>query len=85
VTLCEQLPEGCDLTNCHATFKVLLYRFLCNLIDVCYHRCHKQICNHDQKMERLDNYIWSLHEIIRSVCLLVTALMMDLSLQGQCC
>jgi hypothetical protein len=38
---------------------------------MCYHCCCKQICNHDQKMERLDNYIWSLHEITRSMCLLV--------------
>jgi hypothetical protein len=64
VTLCEQLPEGCDLTNCNATFKVLLGRFLCNLLDMCYHRCHKRICNHDQKMEQLDNYIWSLHPCV---------------------
>lgn len=34
LTLCKQLSEGYDHIYCHVGFKAMLWKFLCNLIDM---------------------------------------------------
>jgi len=51
--------EGCDCTQYHATFKLLFWRFLCNLIDIsdCSVRqsLHKHACYWPGKQHQISN------------------------------